>query len=89
MKWLRCRDRGAETWALLDGEQAETVDGTPFGEHVSTGRRLPIADLDWLPATQPSKILALFGVVGPVNETAFDPASASVRTTVDGRTTRL
>jgi 2-keto-4-pentenoate hydratase/2-oxohepta-3-ene-1,7-dioic acid hydratase in catechol pathway len=64
MRWLRCRDRGAETWALLEGEHAETVDGTPFGDHARTGRRLPVADLDWLPATQPSKILALWNNFG-------------------------
>ncbi len=60
MKWLRCRDRGAETWALLEGDHVETVDGTPFGEHARTGRRLDVDGLHWLAPTRPTKILALW-----------------------------
>lgn len=60
MKWLRCRDRGTPTWALLDGDHAVVVTGTPFGEHARTDRRLPLDGLEWLPPVQPSKILALW-----------------------------
>jgi 2-keto-4-pentenoate hydratase/2-oxohepta-3-ene-1,7-dioic acid hydratase in catechol pathway len=64
MKWLRCLDGGTRTWAIVDGEHAEKVRGTPFGEHEKTGRRLPIASLAWLPPTTPSKILALWNNFG-------------------------
>jgi 2-keto-4-pentenoate hydratase/2-oxohepta-3-ene-1,7-dioic acid hydratase in catechol pathway len=64
MKWLRCRDRGMDTWALLDGQHAETVEGSPFDRHALTGRRLPLATLEWLPPCVPSKMLALWNNFG-------------------------
>ncbi|MEI7445144.1 MAG: fumarylacetoacetate hydrolase family protein [Burkholderiales bacterium] len=64
MKWLRCREGDTETWAILDGEHALPVDGSPFDGHVATGRRLPVSTLDWLPPVRPSKILALWNNFG-------------------------
>jgi 2-keto-4-pentenoate hydratase/2-oxohepta-3-ene-1,7-dioic acid hydratase in catechol pathway len=60
MKWLRCRERGMETWAILDGDEAEIVDGTPFDAHARTGRRIDASSIDWLPPVRPGKILALW-----------------------------
>lgn len=64
MKWLRCRDRGMDTWALLDGQVAETVEGSPFGWYARTGRRLPLETLAWLTPCVPSKMLALWNNFG-------------------------
>jgi len=64
MKWLRCRDRGADSWALLEGDSIAIVDGSPFGHHTDTGRRLPLAQVDWLTPCRPTKMLALWNNYG-------------------------
>jgi 2-keto-4-pentenoate hydratase/2-oxohepta-3-ene-1,7-dioic acid hydratase in catechol pathway len=60
MKWLRCRDNGTDTWGWMEGDEAVLVDGSPFGEYRASGRRLPLAELEWLAPCQPSKMLALW-----------------------------
>jgi 2-keto-4-pentenoate hydratase/2-oxohepta-3-ene-1,7-dioic acid hydratase in catechol pathway len=57
-------DGGRATWAMLDGERAHPVTGTPFGEHAPTGRSMPLEGLVRLPPVQPSKILALWNNFG-------------------------
>jgi len=64
MKWLRCVDEGAERWAILEGEDASLVDGSPFDAWQPTGRRLPLAGLRWLTPCRPSKMLALWNNFG-------------------------
>jgi 2-keto-4-pentenoate hydratase/2-oxohepta-3-ene-1,7-dioic acid hydratase in catechol pathway len=64
MKWLRCLHGGTETWAILDGDEVETVDGSPYGVHARTGRRVPVADVAWRALPRPSKILALWNNFG-------------------------
>ncbi len=64
MKWLRCRDRGMETWALLEACTAHTVEGSPFGRYERTGRELPLDTLEWLTPCVPSKMLALWNNFG-------------------------
>ena len=64
MKWLRCHDRGADTWAVIDGDDARIVEGSPFGTPTITDRRLPIAGLVRRPPVSPSKILALWNNFG-------------------------
>ena len=64
MRWLRCRDRGSDTWAIHEGDAVEIVDGTPYGTHARTGRRLPLEGLQWLPPVQPGKILGLWNNFG-------------------------
>ena len=64
MKWLRCRERGTDSWALLEGDSIAIVDGSPFGHHTDTGRRLPLAQVDWLTPCQPTKMLALWNNFG-------------------------
>lgn len=60
MKWLRCRDGDRETWAVLEGETVEIIDGSPYESHTRTGRRLPLEGLTWLTPGQPSKMIALW-----------------------------
>ncbi|MFM1991404.1 MAG: hypothetical protein RJA99_4361 [Pseudomonadota bacterium] len=60
MKWLRCREGGTETWAILDGDDVLPVDGSPFDGHAPTGRRVPLAAVVLLPPAQPTKMLALW-----------------------------
>jgi len=60
MKWLRCRDSGADTWGWIEGDEAVLVNGSPFGEYHANGRRLALASLEWLPPCQPTKMLALW-----------------------------
>lgn len=64
MKWLRCLDGDAETWAILDGDAAEPVEGSPYDAHRRSGRRLPLASLAWRPLPRPSKMLALWNNFG-------------------------
>jgi 2-keto-4-pentenoate hydratase/2-oxohepta-3-ene-1,7-dioic acid hydratase in catechol pathway len=64
MKWLRCHDAGTDTWAVLDGDDARIVQGSPFDTPTITDRRLPVADLVWRPPVVPSKILALWNNFG-------------------------
>jgi len=64
MKWLRCRTDGSDSWALLEGDKAVLVEGSPFGEHRPTARRLPLAGLEWLTPSRPTKMLALWNNFG-------------------------
>lgn len=65
MKWLRCRHDGAECWALLEGEAAALVDGSPFGPHARTGHSVPLAGIEWLaPCLPTTKMLALWNNFG-------------------------
>ena len=64
MKWLRCRDGGGESWAVLDGDEAVIAEGSPFDTWTLTTRRLAIAGLQWLPPVRPTKMLALWNNFG-------------------------
>lgn len=64
MKWLHCRHGETERWALLEGDEVELVDGSPFDDPVRTGRRIPLAEVRWRPLPRPSKILALWNNFG-------------------------
>lgn len=64
MKWLRCMDGDVETWAILEDDVVETVDGTPCDGHARTGRRHALAETRWRPLPRPSKILALWNNFG-------------------------
>ncbi len=64
MKWLRCVHGDTDTWAILEGDEVELVDGSPYGAHARTGRRVPLADVAWRPLPRPSKILALWNNFG-------------------------
>ena len=64
MKWLRCLHGGTETWAILEGDRVELVDGSPYDAHARTGRSMPVAEVRWRPLPRPSKILALWNNFG-------------------------
>jgi 2-keto-4-pentenoate hydratase/2-oxohepta-3-ene-1,7-dioic acid hydratase in catechol pathway len=64
MKWLRCRDRGTDSWGLLEGDAVAIVDGSPFDAPTPTGRRIPLDQVEWLTPCVPTKMLALWNNFG-------------------------
>ena len=60
MKWLRCLHEGTDRWAILEGGEAELVDGSPYGPCSRTAHRVPLDSIAWRPLPRPSKIIALW-----------------------------
>ncbi len=61
MKWIRFRDQaGRAVHAHVNGDLAQPVEGSPFGDWVDHGSPVALADVDWLPPVQPSKVIALW-----------------------------
>ncbi|MFT5449581.1 MAG: 2-keto-4-pentenoate hydratase/2-oxohepta-3-ene-1,7-dioic acid hydratase in catechol pathway [Gammaproteobacteria bacterium] len=54
MKWARVEHNGNISYGLVNGEQIDTVRGTPFDDYELTGEHLPIADVTWLPPVIPA-----------------------------------
>ncbi len=42
MRWIRYEREGAIGYGIVEGEQVEAVDGSPFGEYARSGRRFPL-----------------------------------------------
>ena len=51
---------GSPTYARLHNNQAQPVDGSPFGQWQDTGIPIPLHQVQWLPPVQPSKVIALW-----------------------------
>lgn len=61
MRWIRCTlPSGEATYAHVAGDTAQPVRGTPFDTWTDEGPALPLADVQWLPPVQPSKVIALW-----------------------------
>ncbi|MFM2066063.1 MAG: hypothetical protein RLZZ584_972 [Pseudomonadota bacterium] len=61
MKWIRYRDAaGRATYAHVEGDMAQPVEGTPCGDWRDTGAPVALDGVDWLPPVQPSKVIALW-----------------------------
>ena len=61
MRWLRLRDRdGRPAYARVNGDAAQPVDGSPFGDWQDRGDAIALDVIDWLPPVQPSKVIALW-----------------------------
>lgn len=58
--WLRFRHEGAAGFGTLTPRGVNVHDGEMFGHARSSGRVLPLADVELLPPTTPSKIVALW-----------------------------
>lgn len=54
MIWCRFEDRNQIRYGIVEDDHVTVVDGTPFGEHASTGRRRSLPTLKLLPPTIPS-----------------------------------
>ncbi|MDH5748450.1 MAG: fumarylacetoacetate hydrolase family protein [Rhodospirillales bacterium] len=53
MRWARIDLEGAPTFGIVEGNEIETVTGTPFGEYAGTGRRLDLGSVTFLPPVFP------------------------------------
>ena len=60
MKWMRFRLDAGEAFGLLDGNEVQVHDGDLFTAPRSTGVRLAVAGLEWLPPCRPSKLIGLW-----------------------------
>ena len=61
MRWIRCiAASGQPVYAHVDGDHAQPVEGTPFGEWADHGEPLALDAVQWLPPVQPSKVIALW-----------------------------
>ena len=60
MKWLRFLDAGVEGFGRLDGDAVQVYEGELFDAPRPSGRRLPLAGLQWLAPCRPGKIIALW-----------------------------
>ncbi|MFT4084101.1 MAG: fumarylacetoacetate hydrolase family protein [Nocardioides sp.] len=63
MRWCRFDDGGTPSFGIVEGTGEDAVvsvvDGSPFGEHRRTGRRLGVGTLRWLPPVIPSTFYAV------------------------------
>ena len=61
MRWIRCiAASGQPVYAHVDGDHAQPVERTPFGEWADHGEPLALDAVQWLPPVQPSKVIALW-----------------------------
>lgn len=61
MKWIRCTlADGQAAYAHVQGDRAQPVKGTPFGEWADRGEALALDAVAWLPPVEPSKVIALW-----------------------------
>jgi 2-keto-4-pentenoate hydratase/2-oxohepta-3-ene-1,7-dioic acid hydratase in catechol pathway len=61
MKWIRMEDRqGQPTYAYVNGDVAQPVDGSPYADWHDAGDAVALAQVQWLPPVQPSKVIALW-----------------------------
>ena len=61
MHWIRFRDRdGRAVYAHVGGDEAQPVEGTPFGAWNDFGAAVGLASIECLPPVQPSKVIALW-----------------------------
>jgi 2-keto-4-pentenoate hydratase/2-oxohepta-3-ene-1,7-dioic acid hydratase in catechol pathway len=54
MKWARVEYRGKTTFGIVNGDQLDTVRGTPFDSYELTGEHVPLSDVTWLPPVIPA-----------------------------------
>ena len=61
MRWIRFSDpQGRAQFAHVDGDRAQAIEGSPFGEWQDTGDAVALDTVHWLPPVQPSKVIALW-----------------------------
>ena len=60
MKWLRFEHAGRPGFGILQGDSVVIHEGEMFGSPQPTGETLALADLEWRPPCQPSKIVGLW-----------------------------
>ena len=60
MKWLRYRHAGTEGFGHLDGETVVVHEGDMFGDNRTSGARIPVAEIEWLTPTTPTKMIGLW-----------------------------
>lgn len=60
MQWMRFRHEGRARFGVLDGDAVVVHDGDMYGDCSPTGERIAQSQIEWLPACQPSKMLALW-----------------------------
>lgn len=58
MKWCRIEVDGAPVYGVLDGDSIEAVDAPPYGKHMRTGPRYPVASAKFLPPVVPANFYA-------------------------------
>jgi 2-keto-4-pentenoate hydratase/2-oxohepta-3-ene-1,7-dioic acid hydratase in catechol pathway len=51
--WCRFDDSGAPCFGVIEGDSVIAIDGTPFGDHKRTARRIPLASVKLLIPTEP------------------------------------
>jgi len=51
--WCRYRDVEGPRFAIVDGEKAQPVVGSPFSSHYESGDPLPLSDVELLPPVEP------------------------------------
>ncbi|MDP3224050.1 MAG: fumarylacetoacetate hydrolase family protein, partial [Rubrivivax sp.] len=61
MRWIRfCDPEGRAHFARVDGDRAQPIEGSPFGEWQDAGDTVALDAMRWLPPVQPSKVIALW-----------------------------
>jgi 2-keto-4-pentenoate hydratase/2-oxohepta-3-ene-1,7-dioic acid hydratase in catechol pathway len=53
MRWARFEHNGAPCYGIVEDDAIAIVEGDPFGEHRSTGERLTLDSVRWLPPVIP------------------------------------
>ena len=59
VKWCRIAVDGRTRYAMVEGDEAVEVDGSPFDEHRATGRRHPMASVKLLVPVVPANFYAV------------------------------
>jgi 2-keto-4-pentenoate hydratase/2-oxohepta-3-ene-1,7-dioic acid hydratase in catechol pathway len=60
MKWMRFAHLGRQGFGTLDGDAVHVHEGSMFENPRPTGERVPLVQVEWLPPTAPSKMIALW-----------------------------
>jgi 2-keto-4-pentenoate hydratase/2-oxohepta-3-ene-1,7-dioic acid hydratase in catechol pathway len=58
MRWVRYEDDGRSGCGILEGDRIEAVTGSPFGEYVRSGGKVPLASVRLLPPVIPPTFYA-------------------------------
>jgi 2-keto-4-pentenoate hydratase/2-oxohepta-3-ene-1,7-dioic acid hydratase in catechol pathway len=53
MRWARIEVDGTAAFAVVEGDEIETVTGSPFGEYARTGQRFAVGSVTFLPPVMP------------------------------------
>ena len=58
MRWARFERNGTPTYGIIEGDEIEAVDGTPFDSHRKTGERVPLDSVKLLIPFEPKTFYA-------------------------------